>query len=742
MNSGFQNAYSSFESIFDSVRDSILILDQRLRILSANSSFLKRFSVSKEETANHPIFSLHNGQWDFPELRDLLETILSRNSSEGSRIEHRFDAIGGKSMVLDARRLPGNDGMPDLIQLIIEDVTAQKNSQRGRARSEERYRRFVENVNSIIIGVDADGTITYFNRFSEKLFGYSRDEVTGKPFVGTIIPRIDSEGNDNSRMWDDIVKNPKNYYTNESEILRRDGIGIRISWSAHAERDQLGNVTEILVDGKDVTEITTRAALDESRQRLVEVLESMPDAFVSFDKHLRYTYANTHAERMQGVQREEILGKDVRALYPDPESYKTISKYEQVLRTGEPVTDISFHAGYDLWVEIRAFPTPAGVSVFFKDVSSQIEAAYALRQSEEKFRAVFEQAAVGIGRVSFHDAKWIDVNAAFCSILGYSAEEFKATPWPEITHPNDIDLDLIPFKQMAAGDLDSYSVEKRFIHKKGHHSWARLTLSLVRDEEGRPDYEIAIIEDINERKTAEQTLQRRTEELAAANGELESFSYSVSHDLRSPLNSIGGFSTALREDYAERLDDEGKDYLHRIDHAVHRMANIIDDMLTLSRVGRHEMSRIDLDLSARVDEYLKELKDTAPERSCDFSIQPNVHAFVDPRLITLALENLLRNAWKFSSKKECACIEFGTFEQDETRVCFVRDNGAGFPKSQAKELFKPFRRLHSQREFDGTGVGLPIVERVIARHGGRVWAEGEEGKGATFYFTLGTQESG
>ncbi|KMQ52720.1 Signal transduction histidine kinase [Chitinispirillum alkaliphilum] len=371
-----------------------------------------------------------------------------------------------------------------------------------------------------------------------------------------------------------------------------------------------------------------------------------------------------------------------------------------------------------------------------QDITGLKLAGQELRKSEEKFRAIFEQAGVGIGRVRFDDARWIDVNTAFCDMLGYSADELKATPWPEITHPEDIDLDLVPFKQMAAGDLESYSVEKRFIHKKGHHVWARLTLSLVNDEQGRPDYEIAIIEDITERKKAEAELKSRTGELAAANKDLEAFSYSVSHDLRNPLSVIGNFSEFVLEDYSDNLDAQGQDFLRRIADSVKKMQQLIDDMLSLSRIGRHKLERENVNLSLLVWEHLNELKELESHRKTEFLVQENVHAYADPRMIHVAIENLLRNAWKFTSKRSLTRIEFGMMQIEGKTVFYVKDNGVGFDMQFAQKIFEPFKRVHTEKEFSGTGVGLSIVQRVISRHGGNVWAEGEPDRGATFYFTL------
>lgn len=235
----------------------------------------------------------------------------------------------------------------------------------------------------------------------------------------------------------------------------------------------------------------------------------------------------------------------------------------------------------------------------------------------------------------------------------------------------------------------------------------------------------------------ERLVEERTAELAAANQELEAFAYSVSHDLRAPLRSVDGFSLALMEDCAGSLDEIALDYLRRIRAASQRMGQLIDDMLVLSRVTRAEITPRPLDLSAMAAEIAAELQKAEPARSAEFRLQPGVVAFGDPRLLRIALTNLLANAWKFSSRNPQAHIEFGSCLVDGRPTFFVRDDGVGFDMAYVGKLFSPFQRLHPAREFSGTGVGLAIVQRVVNRHAGRAWAEGEPGRGASFYFQLG-----
>jgi signal transduction histidine kinase len=235
----------------------------------------------------------------------------------------------------------------------------------------------------------------------------------------------------------------------------------------------------------------------------------------------------------------------------------------------------------------------------------------------------------------------------------------------------------------------------------------------------------------------EQRVEARTAELAAANKELEAFSYSVSHDLRAPLRSIDGFSRILQEDCAAQLDDNGRGYLERMRAAANRMGRLIDDLLSLSRLSRSEMHRQRIDLSAEARAIAADLREQDPGRNVTFTIRDGLEAHGDVALLRAVLSNLIGNAWKYTSKRDAAAIEFGSFEAEGERVFFVRDDGAGFDMSHVGKLFGAFQRLHSVKEFDGTGIGLATVQRIVHRHGGRVWAEAAVDQGATFFFTLG-----
>jgi len=331
-------------------------------------------------------------------------------------------------------------------------------------------------------------------------------------------------------------------------------------------------------------------------------------------------------------------------------------------------------------------------------------------------------------------------------LFGYSAEEAIGRPISFLATPETVhEIPAILARIRNGERVEHYDTVR--LKKDGTQVNVSITVSPVLDRFGRIVGASTIARDITERVLVEEEIRRlneeldervreRTSELRAVNKELEAFSYSVSHDLRAPLRSIDGFSQALLEDCTDALNDQGKDYLRRVRASSQRMGELIDDLLSLSRVTRSEMRREEIDLSQMVKSIAAELQKREPEREVQFEVQEGLTVTGDTQLLRVAMENLLGNAWKFTSRKECARIAFGQTEYDGTIAYFVSDNGAGFDMAYADKLFGPFQRLHSTEEFGGTGIGLATVQRIIHRHGGRVWAEGAVNRGATLYFTL------
>lgn len=323
-------------------------------------------------------------------------------------------------------------------------------------------------------------------------------------------------------------------------------------------------------------------------------------------------------------------------------------------------------------------------------------------------------------------------------MLGYEEEGLEPSPseWLDRIHPEeraDVEKRLRTHLDGATG---SFASEHRMLRRDGEYVWMLTQGVAVRDGSGKAVRIAGSQSNINERKRAEEELKKRATQLESYNAELERFAFSVSHDLRAPLRWISGFSEILLDDYADDLDDKGKDHLRRILAASESMGERVDSLLEVSRLTRRKLHRETINLSSIVEGIVEDLQKSHPDRETDFTVARDLSASVDDQLMRIAIENLLDNAWKFTRDQSHPKIEFGTVEENGEAVYFVKDNGVGFDEAYAENLFGPFQRLHTDEEFEGTGLGLATVQRIIHRHGGRVWAEGEMEKGATFYFTL------
>jgi PAS domain S-box-containing protein len=322
-------------------------------------------------------------------------------------------------------------------------------------------------------------------------------------------------------------------------------------------------------------------------------------------------------------------------------------------------------------------------------------------------------------------------------LFGWAAAELARRPitvlLPERYHESTR-RGLLRFISIEPADAFGNVFELIALHRSGREFPVELSLARWDDPPGR--FFTAIIRDITERRRRDEELRAINAQLEVTNQELETFSYSVSHDLRAPVRAIDGFSAILEQDYGDKLDERGRDCLNRVRAATQRMYTIIDALLILARVTREEMRRDVIDLSAVARSVANELQRSDPDRNVEFIIAPGIIGVGDGSLVRVALENLIGNAWKFTSRQKYARIEFGAIDKKGTTVYFVRDNGAGFDMAYADKLFGAFQRLHTAEEFPGTGIGLPTVQRIVRRHGGRVSAEGRIDQGAMFCFTL------
>ncbi len=623
-------------------------------------------------------------------------------------------------------------------------------------QSEERFRLLANEVVEGIVLIE-HGVIFDANESFTRMYGYSLEELIGVSPVELVT----------SEMRELVARRISTGSEEPYEVqgLKKDGTVFpievrprRIPYEGRRVR-----VTSVLdLTERKRSEEALRAS--EAEYRAIFELAGVGNAQADPETG-RLVRVNPKFCEITGYPAEELVGMTFLEITHPDDREKDFERFQRMIRGEEAYSVEKRYVRKDgrvAWVSVNATAVrdesgrPVRTASTIQDITERKRAEEdlrrlrdaerardeeALREAQERFRSAFDNAPIGVAVVGL-DGRFLQVNRSLCEILGYSEEYLLATTFQEITHPDDVEASMENVRRAMRDEVGSYSLEKRYVAAGGRQVWVSLSVSLVRDADGDPLYFVDQIQDITERKLAERELARRAEELAHANAELEQFSYSVSHDLRAPLRSIDGFSQILLEDYADRLDEEGRSYLGRVRAASQHMGHLMDDLLDLSRVSRGPLRTGRVDLSALAKEIVEEFERSQPDREVEFIVAEDLEAEGDARLLAVALENLLGNAWKFTSKKPAAKIEFGSLSESGSRVYYIRDDGAGFDAAYVDRLFGAFQRLHTDEEFEGTGIGLATVQRVINRHGGKLWAEGEVGKGATFYFTLSTHSGG
>lgn len=542
------------------------------------------------------------------------------------------------------------------------------------------------------------------------------------------------------------------------------------------------------------------AALSESEARYRVIVEDQTELITRFQPDGTLTFANDAYCRYFGLKQEQIVGKPYEpVIFAEDREYvaKQVNSLnlENSLVTIENRVIVNGQVRWTQWINRALFDSQGNFIEYQsvgRDISDRKQAEAALHQLNEELEIRIQERTQALAQAnqelqseiaerlqteknlqkseekyrklveSCPDAIFVQNEGKFIYVNNAAIEFFGANDSQDLLGQS-IDNFLAPETQNKIDESIRLLVEENRLIPLSEEKWLRVDGSIIYGELAaipfayKEEFAVqVVIRDITARKQAEEQIRQlnaeleervkeRTAQLEAANKELEAFSYSVSHDLRAPLRSIDGFSQALLEDYTDELDAMGKDYLQRVRKAAQRMAELIDDMLHLSRITRSEMHYERVDLSQLAIEIASELQNTQPERQVEFAIAPDLVATGDKPLLRILLENLLGNAWKFTTKHQKAKIEFGIIQcNNNCTDCtyFVRDDGAGFDMAYVNKLFGAFQRLHAMTDFEGTGIGLATVQRVVRRHGGRIWAEGAIEQGATFFFTLSVDDNG
>lgn len=645
-----QTARDYAESIVNTVREPLLVLDRDLRVERANRAYYEAFQTTAAETEQRPLAEIGQGQWKHPRLATLLTATLKQDENfDDLEWEYESATEGRRIMLLTGRKLHRPGDHSDAVLLAVNDITERRQAEQALRSSEERVRMIVDSIEDYaILMLNADGCIASWNAGAERQQGYKSEEILGRHFSRFYLPEDVSAGKPERELTE---ARDTGRVEDESWRVRKDGTRYYANVIISAIRDDEGRLKGYAKIMRDITE---RHRIEQMHVHFRALFDSLPGLYLVLTPDLTIVAVSDAYLKATMMERNGILG----------------------------------HRLFDVFPENPADPHATWEGNLRESLTRVMKTTRADTMAIQKYDVRRPDGA-------FEERYWSPVNSPVLGVEGRL--EY-------IIHRVEDVTDFI--KQRAPVGADGEEVQNR--------------LEQMQAEVFR----------------SSQQVQAANHQLRAANAELEAFTYSVSHDLRAPLRHIDGFADLLKSYASDALDDKGKRYLRTISDSAKRMGALIDDLLVFSRIGRSEMRYANLDLNLLVDEVIQELRVETQKRNVVWKRQNLPVVEGDPSLLRQVFVNLLSNAVKYTRPRDPAVIEVGSVVSSVENTIFVRDNGVGFDMTYVGKLFGVFQRLHRAEEFEGTGIGLANVQRIVLRHGGKTWAEGKSGEGATFYFTI------
>jgi PAS domain S-box-containing protein len=645
-----------------------------------------------------------------------------------------------------------------------EDRRWREQAERSLRESEERFRMLVDGVKDYaLFMLDPEGRVTSWNPGAQRLHGYHPDEVLGRPVSLFYVEEDTAKSKPTLDLRTAAVTGR---FEEEGRRARKCGKKFGAHVVITALRDLTGKLRGYAHVTRDISgRRQMQDSLHKSEALKTAILDAALDAIISIDQAGRLQEWNRAAEKIFGYSRDDALGRPVdqliipptlRKLYHDGVAHYLMTGAASLV--GKPIEltlrradGSEFRA--EMGISRILTESPPRCTALIRDITERKQAEMALRRSEERLRMLVDGVkdyAIYLLDEKGNVTTW---NAGAERLTGYREEEILGKPLATLFTPEDADAGMPAGMLQRAAKEGHAQYNGWRLRKDGSRFWAEGEVTVLKDEAGQVRGFSKVAHDVSRQREAEEAIQRlnatleqrvreRTAQLEEANQELEAFSYSVSHDLRAPLLHISGYADILLSEAGAQLDRQSKDYLKVIAEGAKQMGGLIDALLEFSRMGRSELRKQRVDVAALVEEARRTLRRELENRNVEWAVAKLPEVRGDPTMLKQVLVNLLSNALKYTRSRARPKIKVGATLGSQEAVFFVRDNGVGFDMDFSGKLFGVFQRLHPAREFEGTGIGLANVRRIIHRHGGRVWAEGAVNKGATFYFSLPTAGNG
>jgi PAS domain S-box-containing protein len=720
--------------------------------ISVNHGFSKITGYSYEEVVGKTSFELNI--WADSKARERLVKGL-QEKGEVENLETKFRMKNGtfKDGIMSATIIE-LDGVKHILS-ITRDITDRKTAEDKVHKSEEKYRLLAENISDVIWILDAETMyFTYISPSVERLRGYTPEEIISRPMTEALSPEAAAYISQSTRERAAAIlagkENPGGIDVTEVEQPRKDGTSV---WTEVVTTFYVNKNTgkvEVLGVTRDISERKKAAdALKQSEIYFADIFENANIGLAYTTLDGKILAMNKALEEIVETPKEKIIGKNLIQIarhFLKGKNLETAMSSINDLLAKKTVKPFQIEVGNKiLEVTANSNKNSDRLTGIVHDITEKKQAEEEIHKIGQHYRALIEKAPDGIILLdSGGSMKFASSSAR--KMFGYGIDDEMPADPSLFTHPDDLQRVLSELTLIFQNPSYTPTLVYRFADKNGNWLWIESTFSNLLEE---PSVQSIVINfrNISDRKQAEDEIHRlnagleervneRTAQLEAVNSELQAFAYSVSHDLRAPLRAIDGFSKFVLEDYGSKLDSEGQRLLGLIRSNTQKMDKLITDILSLSRVARTEHKKSDIDMTKMAFSMYNEVVLPELQGKINLIIDPLPEAFADSTFIKQVWINLISNAVKFTSLRSNPEIRIGAYKEDKSNVYFIKDNGVGFNPDYSHKLFGVFQRLHKANEFEGTGVGLAIVQRIINRHGGRVWAEGREGYGATFYFSL------